>query len=118
MAQVLASIEEDDDGTTQVPGRRKRQVEDEPEEFSTIPGGVGHNPMAPTKRRRKDQTQPLHTPSLLPLQPAHPEQLPPRPQAHLPQSLTSTIQPLGPQSVPPARLTGSQPLRPQPVPLA
>jgi hypothetical protein len=71
--------------------------------------------MAPIKKRRKDQTQSLHTPPLLPLQPTRPEQLPPRPQAvRLHQSLLSTTpQPLGPQSVPPARLTGSQPSRSQ-----
>ena len=79
MAEVLASIEEDDDGTTRVPGRRKRRVEDGPEELSTVPEGVECNPMAPTKRRKKDQVQPSRAPPLLSLQPAHPAQIPPRP---------------------------------------
>ena len=78
MAKVLSSIEEDDDGTTEVPGRRKRRVEDEPEHLSIIPEDVEHNPMAPVKRRKKNQIQPSQVPPL-PLEPAHPAQIPPRP---------------------------------------
>ena len=109
MAEVLASIEEDDDGTTRVPGRRKRRVEDDPEQFSTVPEGVECNPMAPTKKRKKDQVQTSRAPPLLPLQPAHPAQIPPRPdpqpQLRLNTStqsvpLSTVSQPHGSQSVP------------------
>jgi hypothetical protein len=48
MAEAIAIIEEDDDGTTRVPGRRKQQAETEPEQFSTVPEGVECNPMAPS----------------------------------------------------------------------
>jgi hypothetical protein len=82
MAEAITIIEEDDDGTTRVPGRRKRRAETEPEQFSTVPEGVECNPMAPTKRHKKDQAQPSRAPSLL-LQPAHPVQIPPQPQPQL-----------------------------------
>ena len=91
MAKVLSSIEEDDDGTTEVPRRRKRRIEDEPEHLSNIPEDVERNPMALVKRRKKNQIQPSQAPPLLPLKPAHPVQIPPRPDSQSrPQSGTST----------------------------
>jgi hypothetical protein len=82
MAEAIAIIEEDDDGTTRVPGRRKRRAETEPEQFSTVPEGVECNPMALTKRHKKDQAQPSRAPPLL-LQPTRPVQIPPQPQPRL-----------------------------------
>ena len=77
MNKVLASIVEDDDGTMRMPGQRKQQVEDDPKQFSTVPEGIEHNPIAPMKRCKKDPIESLHAVPLLPLQPAYPEQLPP-----------------------------------------
>jgi len=62
MAEVLASIEEDDDGTTRVPGRRKRRVEDGPEELSTVPEGVECNPMHQQKGARRTKFNPHEHP--------------------------------------------------------
>lgn len=80
MAKVLAGIEKDDDGTTGVPSRqrKRRLVEDDPEPFSTVPEGVEKNPMAPTKRQKKDETQRSSYIPPLPLQPVHPDQIPPQ----------------------------------------
>jgi len=78
MAEILDGMEADDDATTSLPGRRKRRIEDEPEQFFTVPDDAGQNPMAPVKRRKKAvPVQPLDVPSQLPLQPAHPDQFPP-----------------------------------------
>jgi hypothetical protein len=82
MAEALLIIDEDDDGTTRVPVRRKRRAENDPEQFSTVPEGVECNPMAPTKKHKKDQAQPSRAPPLL-LQPARPVQIPPQPQPRL-----------------------------------
>jgi hypothetical protein len=85
MADVLTRIEEDDDGTTGLPGRKKRQIEhDEPEDFSTIPEEGRRNPMAPpptkksrtqSKRQESEVRPPIIPP--IPLQPSLPNQVPP-----------------------------------------
>lgn len=81
MVQILANMEDDDNGATRPTGRRKRRVggEDEPEQLSTVPEGVECNPMAPTKRHKTDRVQSSQAPALLPLEPICPAQLPPRP---------------------------------------
>jgi hypothetical protein len=93
MVKILAGIDDDDDATTAVPGQRKRRMEDDPEQLSTVPEGVENNPMAPTKRRKKDQIQ---APPLLPLKPVHPAQIPPR---HVPQPRSNTSTQLVPLPV-------------------
>lgn len=93
MAKILDEMEVDDDATTSLPGRRKRRIEDGPEQFSTTPDDVERNPMAPVKRRKQDASvRPQDVPVQLPLQPALPEQIPPsrssQPRTQPPQSAT------------------------------
>lgn len=95
MTTVLNEMEVDDDATTSLPGRRKRRIEDGPEQFFATPGDVVRNPMAPVKKRRQDASvmsvQPQPIPPQLPLQPIHPRQIPPSrsSQPHQPQPLIS-----------------------------
>jgi len=97
MAKILDEMDVDDDATTCLPGRRKRRIEDDPEQFSIVPDNVGRNPMAPVKRRKQDPSvRPLDIPSQLPLQPVLPEQIPPsrsfQPQTQPPQSVAPQVQ--------------------------
>jgi len=66
MAKILDGMEVDDDAITSLPGRRKRRIEDEPEQFFTVPDDAGRNLMAPVKRRKQAvSVQPLDIPPQL-----------------------------------------------------
>lgn len=81
MAEIMASIEDDDDSRTAVPRRKKRQiVESEAEDMNDVPEEIEHNPMAPSKKKRRQldvENPPCSIPPLLPLQPTSPAQVPP-----------------------------------------
>jgi hypothetical protein len=81
MADIMASIEEDDDSRAFVPRRKKRQIIDsDPEDAFNVPEEITCNPMAPAakKPRRLDvEKSPCSVPPLLPLQPTAPTQVPP-----------------------------------------
>jgi hypothetical protein len=58
MTAILASIEEDNDSTTAVPRRRKRPtIESDPEDMFYVPKDVEQNPMAPVKKKCKQQAE-------------------------------------------------------------
>jgi hypothetical protein len=80
MTTILASIEEDDDSMTAVPSRRKRPIiESDPEDMFDVPEDVEQNPMAPVKKKRKQQAEhPSNIPPALSLQLPPPNQLPPK----------------------------------------
>jgi hypothetical protein len=87
MADIIASIQEDDDSTTAVPHRRKRpMIESEPEDLFDVPSTIQHNPMAPaTKKRRQledDAKLSRSNSRSLPLQPLSPNRVPPMPLRH------------------------------------
>ena len=92
MVKILTGIDDNDNGTTRVPGQRKQQIENVPEHYSMVPD-VEPNPMAATtKWLNKNNVQPLSTPSVLPLQPAHPLQVPPKPcQSVAQQSVSNSV---------------------------
>lgn len=80
MADIMASIEGDDDSRIIVPRRKKRpMVESDPEDMFDAPEEIKCNPMAPaTKRRKQREVEPPRSiPPLLPLQPTTPTQVPP-----------------------------------------
>jgi hypothetical protein len=80
MTAILASIEEDDDSTTAVPRRRKRPtIESDPEDMFDVPKDVEQNPMAPVKKKRKQQAEhPPNIPPALSLQLPPLNQVPPK----------------------------------------
>jgi hypothetical protein len=80
MTDILASIEEDDDSTTAVPRRRKQPtIESDPEDMFDVPKDVEQNPMAPVKKKRKQQAEhPPNIPPALSLQLPPPNQVPPK----------------------------------------
>jgi hypothetical protein len=112
MAEILDRMEQDDDGTTSLPERRKkRRLEDDPEDFSTIPADAEQNPMAPAKKHKRNQEMAVPPPAMpiptpLPLQPVLPQQVPPSRQAKSPNSIepeiprSSRTRPSQPQAVP------------------
>ena len=127
MATTLLNMEEDDDGTTAVPGRRKRRIEDDPEQLSTVPEGITPNPMAPMKKQKTNSNASTIPPALA-LQPAAPNKVPPpipprpRPIRPLPQhDEASGTFPLVVPTRPISQLQGDKvpppiPPQPQPVP--
>ena len=91
MAEVLASLEEDDNGFRQVQRKRRIILDSDDERdpvLSSVPEGVARNPMAPPAiKKRKTQAKPPQGPNpkpmignippQLPLQAALPERAPP-----------------------------------------
>ena len=132
MAGIMASIEEDDDSTTVVPWRRKRQVvESDPEDMFDVPKDIERNATAPLmkkKCKKVDQDPPRSIipqppPSLLPVQPPLPMWVPPgslptqkptqKPKPHPPiPSPQSTLQPTSlPQSIDKPMQDGGDPMQ-------
>ena len=80
MADIMASIEGDDDSRIIVPRRKKRpMVESDPEDVFDVPEEIKSNPMAPATKRhkRREDEPPRGIPPLLPLRPTPPTQVPP-----------------------------------------
>ena len=113
MAEILDEMEVDDGATTSLPGRRKRRIEDDPEQFFTVPDDVGQNPMVPVKRLKQDASvRPLDIPPQLPLQPTLPEQIPPPSRSFQPPT-RPTQQSALPEQIPPIRSSQPQTQPPQ-----
>ena len=92
MPGIIASIEEDDDGTTAMKTTRHKRrlvVESDPEDLFDVPDGMGPNPLAPSPVKKKQRRQlplvakqnDLRVPPLS-LQPPMPAQNPPRIQSY------------------------------------
>ncbi len=81
MADIMANISKDDESAIPARRRRKRQlVESDPEDMFNVPHGIKRNPMAPPPKKSKPLEENLtrSIPSVLPLQPALPAQVPPK----------------------------------------
>lgn len=109
MAEIMASIESDDDSAIPRPRLRKRRViESDAEDMFNVPKDIERNPMAPVAKKRKrlhenpphgSTTSTTHPP-LLSLQPVLPVRIPP-PGFQNPERPVSKARP-GPQFQPPA----------------
>lgn len=97
MADIMANLEDDDDSRSAVPHRKKRQIiETDPEDNFSVPDEIEHNPMAPAKKKRRQlkitvENPPCVIPSLLPLKPTSPAQVPPNFQGKRPKSHKETL---------------------------